>query len=141
VEHGELIGGCLCGAVRYRSGPPTLAPTICHCKSCRLAAGANAVGLYTVETDTVVFTHGHPTDYRSSPTVVRGFCGTCGTALTYWDSNWPREFSLTIASLDDPSLVRPIDHTWMSHAVAWDVAGDGLPQHRMDRPWSAIDEL
>lgn len=134
MEPGELTGGCLCGAVRYRSGPPTLPPTICHCRSCRMAAGANAVGLYTVERDTVVFTHGRPAEYRSSPKVIRGFCGTCGTALTYWEADWPKEFSLTIASLDDPGLVRPIDHTWMSHAVAWDAASDSLPHHQTDRP-------
>jgi hypothetical protein len=134
MECDDLMGGCLCTAVRYRTGAPTLAATICHCRSCRLAVGANAVGLYTVETDTVVFTQGHPTDYRSSPTVIRGFCAKCGTALTYYDSNWPREFSLTVASLDDPGLVRPIDHTWMSHAVAWDIASDGLPLYQADRP-------
>jgi hypothetical protein len=67
-----LTGGCLCRAVRYRTGLPTLPATICHCRSCRLAAGANAVGLYTAEKTSVVFTHGHPVEYRSSPKVLRG---------------------------------------------------------------------
>ncbi len=66
-----LTGGCLCGAVRYRTGPPMLPATICHCTWCRLAAGAHTVGLYTVEKATVAFTHGRPVEYRSSPR----FCG------------------------------------------------------------------
>jgi hypothetical protein len=129
-----LTGGCLCGAVRYRTGLPTLPATICHCRSCRLAAGANAVGLYTVEKPTVAFTRGSPVEYRSSPKVLRGFCGSCGTALTYWEADWPTEFSLTIASLDDPGLVVPADHTWMAHAVPWDSPTDPLPQYQTDRP-------
>jgi hypothetical protein len=129
-----LIGGCLCGAVRYRTGIPILPATICHCRSCRLAAGANAVGLYTVDKSTVAFTQGQPAEYRSSPKVRRGFCSSCGTALTYWQADWPTEFSLTIASLDDPSLVVPVDHTWMAHAVPWDGTTDRLPQHQTDRP-------
>jgi hypothetical protein len=59
-----LAGGCLCGAVRYRTELPTLAATICHSRSCRLAAGANAVGLYTVERTSVVFTQIRPAEYR-----------------------------------------------------------------------------
>jgi hypothetical protein len=129
-----LTGGCLCGAVRYRTGLPMLPATICHCRSCRLAAGANAVALYTVEKSTVSFTQGQTVQYRSSPMVLRGFCVTCGTALTHWDADWPAEFSLTIASLDDPGLVVPVDHTWMAHAVPWDSPKDLLPQYQTDRP-------
>lgn len=129
-----LTIGCLCGAVRYRTGLPTLPATVCHCRSCRLAAGANAVGLYTVEKSSVIFTQGCPVGYRSSPKVLREFCGTCGTALTYWEADYPMEFSLTIASLDDPGLVVPADHTWMAHAAPWDSPADRLPQHQTDRP-------
>jgi hypothetical protein len=128
-----LTGGCLCGAVRYQTGPQILPATICHCRSCRLAAGANAVGLYTVEKNSIIFTRGRPVEYRSSPKVLRGFCGSCGTALTYWEADFPTEFSLTIASLDDPGLAVPADHTWMAHAVAWDRPMDHLPQHPRDR--------
>lgn len=130
----ELIGGCLCGAVRYRTGGEIVPATICHCRSCRLAAGANAVGLFTVDRASVVFAQGRPIEYRSSAKVLRGFCGTCGTALTYWEADWPKEFSLTIGSLDDPGLVTPLDHTWVAHAVAWDKPMDGRPQHQTDRP-------
>ncbi|MGO9992160.1 MAG: GFA family protein [Steroidobacteraceae bacterium] len=134
VVASELNGGCLCGAVRYRTALPTSPPTLCHCVSCRRAAGSHVVGLYTVANETMTFTRGRASDYRSSPDVVRGFCGRCGTALTYWHAGWPDEISVTIASLDDPGLVHPIDHTWMAHAVEWDKPADGLPQFSADRP-------
>ena len=134
MESEELTGGCLCGAVRYRTPIPKNAPTLCHCASCRRAAGAHAVGLYTVDREHVVFVAGRPTEYRSSPKVLRGFCGRCGTALTYWHADWPADLSFTIASLDDPRLTAPADHTWMADAVAWDAPTDGLPQFPTDRP-------
>jgi hypothetical protein len=82
----------------------------------------------------MVFTQGQPVDYRSSPKVLRGFCRRCGSALTYWHADWPADISVTIASLDDPGLAAPADHTWMADAPAWDRPQDGLPQYRTDRP-------
>jgi hypothetical protein len=87
-----------------------------------------------VAKDSVAFTQGTPVEYRSSPKVLRGFCGGCGTALTHWEAERPNELSLTVASLDHPGLVVPADHTWMVHAVSWDSPEDGLPQHQTDRP-------
>jgi hypothetical protein len=92
------------------------------------------VGLYTVDRDRMAFTQGHAVEYRSTPKVLRSFCGRCGTALTYWHADWPADISLTIASLDDPGLAPPADHTWMAQAVAWDRPTDGLPQYQTDRP-------
>jgi hypothetical protein len=130
----ELTGGCLCGAVRYRTALPKSPPTLCHCVSCRRAAGAHVLGLYTVDRGQVLFTQGRPLDYRSSAKVRRGFCARCGTALSYWHADWPADLSVTIASLDHPELAAPADHTWMADALAWDRPADGLPQYRTDRP-------
>ena len=133
MERGDLTGSCLCGAIRYRTPLPKLAPTLCHCASCRKAAGAHAVGLYTVDRERTAI-NGHVTEFPSSLKVVRGFCGRCGSALTYWHADWPADLSFTIATLDDPSRVAPGDHTWMSDAATWDAPGDGLPQFQYDRP-------
>jgi hypothetical protein len=76
---------------------------------------------------------GQPAQHQSLPKVLRGFCSSCGTALTYWHNDWPTQFSLTIASLDNPSLVVPVDHTWMALAVPWDSTTDRLPRHQTDR--------
>jgi hypothetical protein len=134
MSTGELTGGCLCGAVRYRTGTPSVPPTLCHCASCRRATGAHAMGLYTVTRATVEFTAGKQTEYRSSSDVPRGFCGRCGTSLTYWHARWPENLSFTISSLDNPWLAVPIDHTGMADAAPWDVPGDGLPQSLDVRP-------
>jgi len=133
IEPGDLCGGCLCGAIRYRTPLPKLTPTLCHCASCRKAAGAHAVGLFTVDRERTVI-EGQVTEFQSSAKVVRGFCGRCGSALTYWHADWPADLSFTIATLDDPSRITPVDHTWMADAAGWDTPSDGLPQFLQDRP-------
>jgi hypothetical protein len=92
------------------------------------------VGLYTVARATLSFMQGRAVEYRSSPDVLRGFCGRCGSALTYCHAGWPHEISITIVTLDNPALAVPADHTWMAHAVGWDAPTDGLPQFATDRP-------
>jgi hypothetical protein len=129
----ELSGGCLCGSIRYRSAGLTRPATLCHCASCRRASGSHVLGFVWVSQDGFTFTAGNPTEYRSSPPVVRTFCSRCGTPLTYWHAGWPSEISLTIGSLDQPELTPPIDHTWMSDAVAWDDPADGLICFQADR--------
>ena len=39
----SVEGGCLCGAIRYRVSGEPLARSLCHCRSCRLGAGAPSV--------------------------------------------------------------------------------------------------
>lgn len=134
VSYGELTGGCFCKSVLYRTPAPNSPPTLCHCASCRRATGAHVVGFYTVSKDGAVFMAGRPTEYRSSPDVLRGFCVRCGTSLTYWHAGWPGDLSFTIASLDDPARAVPVDHTGMADAVVWDMPSDGLPQNLSVRP-------
>jgi hypothetical protein len=128
-----LDGGCLCGAVRYRCSTPQSPAAYCHCMSCRRAAGAHAVAWFTVPASSLVFTQGEPTIYRSTPPVQRGFCGRCGTQLTYRNDQWPNHVDVTIGSLDQPDHVKPADHIWMEDAAGWDQPGDGLPCHARSR--------
>jgi hypothetical protein len=129
----ELGGRCLCGAVRYRCGPPICPPTLCHCESCRRAAGAHVVGWVTVRASSAAFTAAPPRTFASSPGVERTFCGTCGTPLSYRSERRPGEIDFTIGSLDSPDAAVPVDHIWMVDAPAWDRPADGLPQHRAGR--------
>jgi hypothetical protein len=38
-----LEGGCLCGAIRYRVSGKPANTMICHCRTCRRAAGSPVV--------------------------------------------------------------------------------------------------
>ena len=40
MNNRTIEGGCLCGAIRYRVTAEPQGRTLCHCESCRRAAGA-----------------------------------------------------------------------------------------------------
>ena len=123
----RFAGRCLCGAIRFECGPLLYAPTLCHCESCRRASGAHALGWITVACRDLEFTQGRPVEFHSSPGRVRGFCGTCGSPLTYRNEARADEVDITLGTLDAPGLAAPGDHIWMEDAVAWDQPRDGLP--------------
>jgi hypothetical protein len=112
-----LTGGCLCGALRYRIDQPPLGAVICHCATCRRAAGAQAVAWATVPAAGFAWTAGTPAIHASSPGVLRGHCPACGTSLTW--VGVAGEVDVTLASLDDPEVIAPDRETWLSHRLAW----------------------
>lgn len=124
----KLSGGCCCGAVRYETSEPTFHPTICHCPTCRRAAGAASVAWFSVARSAYQIISGAPGRYRSSLHVTRTFCADCGTQLTYQRDDTPDEIDVTICSLDDPEALRPQDHTFVHYRLSWDVSADGLPE-------------
>ncbi|MCJ2055984.1 GFA family protein [Methylobacterium sp. J-048] len=122
-----LTGGCFCGAVRYEARAEPFHETICHCADCRRVVGAAQVAWFSVPRPAFRFVAGTPTEFRSSAAVLRRFCGTCGTALTYEAESAPDEIDITTASLDEPGQVPPKDHTWVSSRVDWDTISDKVP--------------
>jgi hypothetical protein len=54
----------------------------------------------------VEWTRGEPKRFRSSNLVRRGFCGECGTPLTYEPDGGAVE--LAIGAFDDPTAARPV---------------------------------
>lgn len=128
-----IDGGCLCGRVRYRLGPapgPALGPTgvtasICHCATCRRAAGAQSVAWATVPAKAFAWTGAAPAAHVSSPGVVRTHCAACGTSLTYQcEADW---IDVTVASLDDPEAIPPAAEIWLAHRLSWEPVDPARP--------------
>ena len=122
-------GRCLCGDVRYQAQPPATSLCYCHCESCRRATGAPFVAWGTFEAAKFTITHGKLNEWRSSSEVTRGFCGGCGTAITYSHARRNHEVDLTLVTLDDPGVLIPVAHIWVRDKLPWVHLGDGLPQH------------
>lgn len=112
-------GGCLCSAIRFRiSGEPVFS-SICHCATCRRASAAPTVGWLTFDRGQVEMLSGQPRIYRSSQGVVRRFCGTCGSQLSYETAESPTTIDITTASMDNPALFPPTLEVWLEHRVSW----------------------
>lgn len=120
-----LTGGCLCGSVRYRIEGPLQSCGICHCATCRRAAGAPSVAWLTVERGQFGLVAGALATYASSPGVSRGFCDRCGTSLT-WSRDRETGIDVTVASLDDPEAVSLRSEWWLDQRLSWSPANPDL---------------
>ena len=98
-------GGCQCGAVRFRVEGALGDASVCHCRMCQKASGNFYLPLVSVRPAKLEWTRSEPKRFQSSNFAFRGFCGACGTPLTY---EAPDGIALAIAAFDDPSSIRPI---------------------------------
>lgn len=101
----EYSGGCQCGAVRFHVRGALGEPSICHCRMCQKAFGNFFAPLVSVREGSLSWTRGEPKRFQSSNHVVRGFCGDCGTPLTY---EAPDGVAVSIGAFDDPSAIAPV---------------------------------
>jgi len=123
-------GGCLCGAVRYRAeGAPDWVGH-CHCRSCRRNSGAAMLTFAGYTQDRITWTEGRRKIFESSPGVRRGFCGRCGTPITYEADNYGDEVHITIGTLDAPEALTPTGHVWTEAQLPWLHIADDLPRHK-----------
>lgn len=74
----------------------------------------------TFDRSQVEFLTGHPRIYRSSQGVVRQFCGTCGSQISYQSAIRAQSIDITTASLDNPNLFPPTFEVWLEHRVSWE---------------------
>ena len=80
----DITGGCLCGAVRFRSTAAPIATRYCWCRDCQgFAAGGATVNV--IFSSNAVTIEGPTTDYASTADsgnrMHRRFCPSCGTPL------------------------------------------------------------
>jgi hypothetical protein len=129
----KFEGGCYCGAVRYQiAGPPTWSGH-CHCRSCQIALGGAFVTWAKVAAEDFIVTKGVIKIFQKTLGIKRGFCGDCGTTLTYAaeneadDREWSADAWFSAATLDDPSIAEPKTHVYVSHQQPWIKLTDELP--------------
>lgn len=134
-----IKGGCLCGQIRYRISATPTGSCICHCESCRRAAGASTVAWVTAPKPAFLMTQGNLTQFHSSPPVTRGFCARCGTTLTY-EYEGADSIDITTATLDDPDAWPPTREIWLQDKLSWQVTDPGLEHFTRTRHGPGDDD-
>jgi hypothetical protein len=124
------FGRCYCKRVRFEASGPVRNLCICHCESCRRAAGAAFVAWGTVDADKFRIFEGAPAAVRISAEVERTFCKDCGSSLTYRHTLRAGDLDFTLVSLDDPAALAPCMHIWVQDKLPWVQLNDGLPQYQ-----------
>lgn len=100
-------GGCLCGALRYRVTAPPLWVTVCFCRFCQRATGAQGMVEPIFDLDAFAQTRGTPRSYThvsegSGKDVHIHFCETCGSKTHLTFERWPDRLGVCAGSFDDP---------------------------------------
>lgn len=116
-------GSCLCSAITYELLVRPKAVSHCHCGQCRKAHGAMFASYGSVPREALRISSG-ATDisaYASSASVLREFCGRCGSTL-FWSrsqgafSDW---VSVALATLDTPFEASKHKHVHVSDEPLW----------------------
>lgn len=123
-------GGCLCGAVRYKSAVAAVVAGHCHCVDCRKSSGTGhcshmGVPAAALSIDGPVARYARPAD--SGNIVTRMFCPTCGAAVYSTNSAMPDMLFVRASSLDDPEAFKPQMIVYASRAPSWDRMDSALP--------------
>jgi hypothetical protein len=134
-----MLGGCVCGAVRYRLLGPPISVQHCHCENCRKTSGEFTSTGAVVRRDLVQIQGGDQLNgYRTSKTFERRFCRVCSCYLFAYEDSEPDLFYFAPATLDGgrhPGHPPGSEsHIYVRSKAEWEVIGDGLPQHQTSAP-------
>ena len=88
-------------------------------------------GMVVFEPDKIKITAGQLSVYESSPGIERGFCGSCGTTLSWRGRGLA---SLHIGTLDNPDGYPPVLHWRWEERSPWIEKSIELPHVEMEYP-------
>ena len=122
-------GGCACGAVRYETEADPIMSGHCQCRKCQQLSGTGHASFAAFPAAAVKTTGKLKYwDYTadSGNTASRGHCPTCGSMVMGKTSGMKEMVAIQLASLDDPSKVKPMMVFYNAKAQAWDTLDAGL---------------
>ena len=120
AESDAMNGQCLCGSVQYTVSAKPFAADYCHCRMCQRSTGSVAGVWMDFKRDQFQWLNKDELrEYASSEFARRGFCGLCGSTLSYRDTRHEQYISLAISSLDQPDKVQPSYHIHTDSQLSW----------------------
>lgn len=126
----KFEGGCLCGAVRYRSTAEPMMGGHCYCVDCRRSSGSSRCS-HLVVSKAAVAVEGEVTLYErpadSGNVVSRAFCPTCGAPVYSLNTGMPEAIFIRASSLDDLEVFKPGMAVYGSRAPSWENLDPVLP--------------
>jgi len=133
MEDSVLLGGCLCGSVRYEITAALKDAEHCHCSMCRKAHGAAFSTNSVVPTDMLKVTSGADllSEYASSSNRRKCFCSNCGSQLFIRRLDKPEVTVVTLGTIDGDPRARPERHVFVGSKAPWYDIADALPQFKI----------
>ncbi len=125
-----VVGGCLCGKIRYRIAAPLGPLVYCHCSECRKAQGVGYAANTPVALSSFEILSGGEllTAFRASHNKSRYFCSNCSAAI-YSHLDGADTVRIRAGTLDTDTNVVPTAHIFTGSKASWVTIHDGLEQH------------
>lgn len=120
-------GSCLCGNVRVQVEGDLGPSDACHCRQCRKQTGHYLASTDVPRERVSIAGETAITWYRSSETVRRGFCSTCGSTL-FWDPVDRPRIAIALGLFDTPTGIALDKHIFVADKGDYYTIDDGLPQ-------------
>ncbi len=135
----NIVGGCLCGSVRYESEAEPVLTVVCHCRNCQKqtsSAFSVNVGLPkgSLRTEGQALAAFEDVVGESGLPVIRRFCPKCGSAVMNELAATPELEWLKAGTLDDPSWLRPQMNIWCDSAQPWVSIDDAVSAYEKNPP-------
>ena len=123
----SMVGGCLCGAVRYRVEGPLRDVVNCHCGQCRRIHSNFAAYTAAAANDLVLIEQRGLKWFSSSERARRGFCSECGSSL-FWERLGGDTISIAAGTIDPPTGLKTIRHIFVADIGDFYAIADTLEQ-------------
>lgn len=128
----SIIGGCLCGSVRYEINGEAAKFYHCHCQRCRKATGTGHASNLLVKPGTLKWIQGEALikTYKvpEAKRFTNCFCSSCGGRLPRYVQE-TGFFVIPAGSLDSEATIRPQARIFWDSRADWSCAADGLPTY------------
>ena len=122
-------GQCFCGLIKFSVTGETFWSAICHCNSCRETSGAPIMAWTGFMRKQVKWKGPARKEFPSSEGVLRGFCGTCGTTLSYSGHKFGTEnVFLSTTTFENPDVFVPTEQVFSCESLAWLSLNDSIPK-------------
>jgi hypothetical protein len=109
----QAMGGCQCGAIRYRLEGQPLELTVCHCTECQRQSGSAFGMSLAIPAGAFELLAGELRFFEvvcdSGRIKSCAFCPSCGTRIYH---RTDAGISVKAGTLDDTSSLRPAAHYW-----------------------------
>lgn len=127
----KIVGGCLCGKVRYSTDAAPVMVALCHCTHCQKQSGSAFsmnVGVpaaeFRVDGDSIST---YEDTGSSGMPVFRRFCRNCGSPIFSDVKSVPGLLFVKAGTLDDASWVKPGIQLWGASRQPWATIDPAVP--------------
>ena len=119
---------CFCGRVTATFHGEPFWIGYDHDEDCRKATGGPLALWVGYRPHQVRFLSGEPKSFSRTKGIVRTFCGTCGTSISYADEGLADQIYFTVGFLDHPQRFAPEAHAYWKERLPFVDFADDLPR-------------